>query len=55
MNQVVKSFCLHNRLTQECPDDNFKEAKIYICKILFYLFVNLKTAFNLLDNFSKKK
>jgi len=51
MNQVFKSFCLHNRLTQECPDDNFKEAKIYICKILFYLSVNLKAAFNLLDNF----
>ena len=54
MNQVFKSFCLHNRLTQESPDDNFKGAKKYICKILFYLSVNLKTALNLLDNFSNK-
>ena len=55
MNQVFKSFCLHNRLTQESLDDNFKGAKKYLCKNLFYLFVNLKTAFNLLGNFSKKK
>lgn len=55
MNQVFKSFCLHNRLTQESPDDNFKGAKKYICKILFYLFMNFKRAFNLLGNFSKKK
>ena len=51
MNQVFKSFCLHNRLTQESLDDNFKGVKKYLCKILFYLFVNLKTAFNLLGNF----
>ena len=55
MNQVFKIFCLHNRLTQESLDDNFKGAKKYLCKILFYLFVNLKTVFNLLGNFSKKK
>ena len=55
MDQVFKIFCLHNRLTQESLDDNFKGAKKYLCKILFYLFVNLKSVFNLLVNFSKKK
>ena len=51
MNQVFKSFCLHNSLTQESLDDNFKGPKKYLCKILFYLFVYLKIAFNLLGNF----
>ena len=55
MKQVLKSFCLLNRLTQESPDNNFKDVKKYICKLLFYLSINLKAAFNLLGNISKKK
>ena len=31
-----------------------KEQKKYICKILFYLSVNLKTVFNLLGNIKEK-
>jgi len=38
MNQVFKSFCLHNRLTQESPDDNFKGAKkIFVKNYFIYL------------------
>ena len=55
MNQFFKILCLLNRLTQESLDDNFKGAKKYLRKILFYLFANLKIALNLLGNFSKKK
>ena len=55
MKQVFKSFCLLNRLTQESPDNNFKDVKKYICKLLFYLSINLKMTFKFWDNFSKQK
>jgi len=46
---------LSNRLSQESHDDNFKQAKKYICKIIFYLSVKLMARFKLWWNFSKQK
>ena len=47
MKQVFKSFCLLNRLTQESPDNNFKDVKKYICKLC--------SISNSIETISKKK